>query len=165
MLLQSYLAQEDYFLGTLTVRETLTYSAHLRLPSNMTKIEIDNLVTKTIAEMGLEDIEDSRIGNWHLRGISNGEKRRLSIGIELLTQPQIMFLDEPTSGLDSAAAFYVVSSLRSIAHDGRIVISSIHQPSGEVFNLFDDLIILAGGQTVYFGEITLALKVKLKIIS
>jgi ABC-type multidrug transport system ATPase subunit len=76
-----------------------------------------------------------------------------------------MFLDEPTSGLDSVTAFYVVSSLRSIAHDGRIVISSIHQPSGEVFNLFDYLIILAGGQTVYFGEITMALKVKLKIIS
>ncbi|KAK2416917.1 ABC transporter G family member [Trifolium repens] len=126
----SYLAQEDYFLGTLTVRETLTYSTHLRLPSNMTKIEIDNLVTKTIAEMGLEDIEDSRIGNWHLRGIMDWTVQLLSI----------------------------VSSLRSIAHDGRIVIVSIHQPSGEVFNLFDDLIILAGGQTVYFGEITMALK-------
>lgn len=158
--MQSYITQEDYFLGTLTVRETLTYAAHLRLPSNMTKNEIDEVVTKTLDEMGLEDNANTRLGNWHMRGISNGEKRRLSIGIEILTQPQIMFLDEPTSGLDSASSFYVISSLRSIAHDGRIVICSIHQPCSEVFNLFDDLVILAGGETVYFGERTMALKVE-----
>ncbi|KAJ1429997.1 P-loop containing nucleoside triphosphate hydrolase [Sesbania bispinosa] len=108
--------------------------------------------------MGLQDVANSRLGNWHLRGISNGEKRRLSISVELLTQPHIMFMDEPTSGLDSAAAFYVILSLRSIAHDGRIVICSIHQPSSEVFRLFDDLVILAGGETVYFGETTMAIK-------
>ncbi|KAJ1408943.1 P-loop containing nucleoside triphosphate hydrolase [Sesbania bispinosa] len=154
----TYVTQEDYFLGTLTVRETLTYAAYLRLPANKTKNEIDKVVTKTLDEMGLQDIANSRLGNWHLRGISNGEKRRLSIGIELLTQPHIMFMDEPTSGLDSAAAFYVILSLRSIAHDGRIVICSIHQPSSEVFSLFDDLVILAGGETVYFGETTMAIK-------
>ncbi|KAK7285621.1 hypothetical protein RJT34_20397 [Clitoria ternatea] len=154
----SYVTQDDYFLGTLTVKETLTYAAHLRLPAEMTKNEIDKVVTKTLAEMGLQDNADTRIGNWHLRGISNGEKRRLSIGIEILTQPLVMFLDEPTSGLDSAAAFYVISSLTSIAHDGRIVICSIHQPSGEVFSLFDDLVLLAGGETVYFGETAMALK-------
>lgn len=126
----------------------------------MTKNEIDEVVTKTLDEMGLEDNANTRLGNWHMRGISNGEKRRLSIGIEILTQPQIMFLDEPTSGLDSASSFYVISSLRSIAHDGRIVICSIHQPCSEVFNLFDDLVILAGGETVYFGERTMALKVE-----
>ncbi|KAK7244558.1 hypothetical protein RIF29_39382 [Crotalaria pallida] len=154
----SYVTQEDYFLGTLTVRETLTYAAHLRLPANMTKNEIDVTVTKILAEMGLEDCADSRLGNWHLRGISNGEKRRLSISIEILTQPHILLLDEPTSGLDSAASFYVISSLRSIAHDGRIVICSIHQPSSEVFNLFDDLFLLAGGETVYFGETIMSIK-------
>lgn len=109
--MQSYVTQEDYFLGTLTVKETLTYAAHLRLPADMTKNEIDKVVTKILAEMGLQDSADSRLGNWHLRGISSGEKRRLSIGIEILTQPHVMFLDEPTSGLDSAAAFYVISSL------------------------------------------------------
>ncbi|MED6182188.1 hypothetical protein PIB30_026176 [Stylosanthes scabra] len=154
----SYVTQEDYFLGTLTVRETLTYAASLRLPSNMTKDEIDKVVAKTLAEMGLQDCVDSRLGNWHSRGISKGEKRRLSIGIEILTQPHILLLDEPTSGLDSAAAFFVISSLRSIAHDGRIVICSIHQLSSEVFNLFDDLVMLAGGETVYFGERTKAVQ-------
>ncbi|MED6169545.1 hypothetical protein PIB30_022331 [Stylosanthes scabra] len=154
----SYVTQEDYFLGTLTVRETLTYAAYLRLPSNMTKDEIDKVVVKTLAEMGLQDCADSRLGNWHSRGISKGEKRRLSIGIEILTQPHILLLDEPTSGLDSAAAFFVISSLRSIAHDGRIVICSIHQLSSDVFNLFDDLVLLAGGETVYFGERTEAVQ-------
>ncbi|KAJ1408944.1 P-loop containing nucleoside triphosphate hydrolase [Sesbania bispinosa] len=150
---KSYVTARSVFPRTLTVRETLTYAAQLRHPANMTKNEIDKVVTKTLDEMGLQDIANSRLGNWHLRGISNGEKRRLSIGIELLTQPHIMFMDEPTSGLDSAAAFYVILSLRSIAHDGRIVICSIHQPSSEVFNLFDDLVILAGGgETVYLGK-------------
>lgn len=142
------------------MRETLTYAAHLRLPAHMNKNEIDKVVTKILAEMGLQDCADSRLGNWHLRSISNGEKKRLSISIEMLTQPHILILDEPTSGLDSAASFYVISTLRSIAHDGRIVICSIHQPSSEVFNLFDDLFLLAGGETVYFGERTTAVKVE-----
>ncbi|XP_014495292.1 ABC transporter G family member 15-like [Vigna radiata var. radiata] len=153
-----YVTQEDYFLGTLTVKETLTYAARLRLPSYTTRNEIEKVVTNVLAEMGLEDSAESRLGNWHLRGISTGEKRRLSIGIEILTQPHVMFLDEPTSGLDSAASFYVISSLSNIAHDGRIVICSIHQPSGEIFNLFDDLVLLAAGETVYFGQATMAVK-------
>lgn len=159
MFLQCYVTQEDYFLGTLTVKETLTYAARLRLPSYTTRNEIEKVVTNVLAEMGLEDSAESRLGNWHLRGISTGEKRRLSIGIEILTQPHVMFLDEPTSGLDSAASFYVISSLSNIAHDGRIVICSIHQPSGEIFNLFDDLVLLAAGETVYFGQATMAVKV------
>ncbi|KOM38754.1 hypothetical protein LR48_Vigan03g213600 [Vigna angularis] len=153
-----YVTQEDYFLGTLTVKETLTYAARLRLPSHTTRNEIEKVVTNVLAEMGLEDSAESRLGNWHLRGISTGEKRRLSIGIEILTQPHVMFLDEPTSGLDSAASFYVISSLSNIAHDGRIVICSIHQPSGEIFNLFDDLVLLAAGEAVYFGQATMAVK-------
>ncbi|KAI4348676.1 hypothetical protein L6164_009372 [Bauhinia variegata] len=154
----SYVTQEDYFLGTLTVRETLTYAALLRLPANITQDEIVKVVNKTLTEMGLQDCAERTIGNWHLRGISNGEKRRLSISIEMLTQPQILFLDEPTSGLDSAAVFYVILSLRNIAHDGRIVICSIHQPSSEIFDLFDDLLLLAGGETVYFGGRELSVK-------
>ncbi|KAF7804068.1 ABC transporter G family member 15-like [Senna tora] len=154
----SYVTQDDCFLGTLTVRETLTYTAHLRLPTNLTKDEIDKMVNHTLAEMGLQDCADTRIGNWHLRGISNGEKRRLSISLEILTQPHILFLDEPTSGLDSAAAFYVVLSLRNIALEGRIVICSIHQPNSEVFDLFDDMVLLAAGETVYFGESKMAVK-------
>ncbi|KAF4362779.1 hypothetical protein F8388_022436, partial [Cannabis sativa] len=154
----SYLTQEDIFLGTLTVRETITYSAHLRVSNKMRKEEIENLVEKTIEEMGLQHCADNKIGNWYFRGISGGEKKRLSIGLEILTQPQIMLLDEPTTGLDSASAFFVVCTLRNIAHNGRIVVCSIHQPSGYLFDLFDDLYLLSGGEAVYFGDAKLAVK-------
>ena len=152
-------AGKELFLGTLTVKETLTYSANMRLPSKMTKEEIDKVVEETIVEMGLEDCADTRIGNWHCRGISNGEKKRLSIGLEILTQPYVLLLDEPTTGLDSASAFYVIQSLCHIAHNGKIVICSIHQPSSETFNIFDDLLLLSSWETVYFGEANMALKV------
>ncbi|KAF7819040.1 ABC transporter G family member 15-like [Senna tora] len=154
----SYVAQEEYFLGTLTVRETLTYSAQMRLVSRMTQQEISKAVQDTITEMGLQECADNQIGNWHLRGISNGEKKRLSIGLEILTQPDFLFLDEPTSGLDSASAYYVIRALRNIACGGKIVICSIHQPSSEIFHLFDDLLLLSGGETVYFGEAKMALE-------
>uniref|UniRef100_A0A5B6ZC68 Putative ABC-2 type transporter family protein isoform 1 n=1 Tax=Davidia involucrata TaxID=16924 RepID=A0A5B6ZC68_DAVIN len=154
----AYVTQEDVLLGTLTVKETITYSANLRLPSKMTKDEVNGIVEGTIMEMGLQDCADRLIGNWHLRGISGGEKKRLSIALEILTRPQLLFLDEPTSGLDSASAFFVVQTLRNIAHDGRTIISSIHQPSSEVFTLFDDLFLLSGGETVYFGEAKMAVE-------
>ncbi|XP_054799077.1 ABC transporter G family member 15-like [Prosopis cineraria] len=154
----AYVTQEDVLLGTLTVRETISYSAHLRLPTTMTKEEVDGIVDGTIIEMGLQDCADRLIGNWHLRGISGGEKKRLSIALEILTRPRLLFLDEPTSGLDSASAFFVVQTLRTVARDGRTVISSIHQPSSEVFALFDDLFLLSGGETVYFGEAKMAVE-------
>ncbi|XP_057746190.1 ABC transporter G family member 15-like [Arachis stenosperma] len=147
----AYVTQEDILLGTLTVRETISYSANLRLPSRMRKEEVNEIVEGTIMEMGLEDCADRVIGNWHLRGISGGERKRLSIAVEILTRPSLLFLDEPTTGLDSASAYFVIQTLRNIAHDGKTVISSIHQPSSEVFQLFDDLFLLSGGQTIYFG--------------
>lgn len=146
-------------LGTLTPRETITYSAHLRLPTSMTKEEVNDIVEGTIMEMGLGDCADRLVGNWQLRGISGGEKKRLSIALEILVRPRILFLDEPTTGLDSASAFFVVQALKNISRDGRTVISSIHQPSSEVFALFDDLFLLSGGETVYFGEAKLAVQV------
>lgn len=148
-------------LGTLTVRETINYSAHLRLPSTLTNQEVDEIVQESILQMGLQDCADRLIGNWHLRGISGGERKRLSIALEILTRPHLLFLDEPTSGLDSASAFIVVEALRSFAGDssGRTVLSSIHQPSSEVFALFHDLILLSNGETVYFGEAKTAAKV------
>ncbi|XP_020214727.2 ABC transporter G family member 15 [Cajanus cajan] len=147
----AYVTQEDTLLGTLTVRETISYSANLRLPSSMSKEEVNDLIEGTIMEMGLQECADRLIGNWHLRGISGGEKKRLSIALEILTRPSLLFLDEPTSGLDSASAYFVAQTLRNIAHDGKTVISSIHQPSSEVFSLFDHLFLLSGGQTIYFG--------------
>ncbi|KAG6400623.1 hypothetical protein SASPL_137464 [Salvia splendens] len=148
----AYVTQEDVLMGTLTVKESIAYSASLRLPSSLTKQEMADIVQNTIAEMGLGDCADHLVGNWHLRGISGGEKKRLSIALEIITQPRLLFLDEPTTGLDSASAFFVVQALRSIAHRGRTIITSIHQPSSEVFSLFDDLLMLSSGETIYFGE-------------
>ncbi|CAN8255310.1 unnamed protein product [Cochlearia groenlandica] len=119
---------------------------------------ISDIVEDTITEMGLQECSERTIGNWHLRGISDGEKKRLGIALEVLTKPSLLFLDEPTSGLDSASAFFVVQILRNIASSGKTVVSSIHQPSGEVFALFDDLLLLSGGETVYFGEAKSATK-------
>lgn len=153
------MTQEDVLLGTLTVRETITYSAYLRLPPTLSKEEVNGIIEATIMEMGLQDCADRNIGNWHLRGISGGEKKRLSIALEILTRPRLLFLDEPTSGLDSASAFFVIQTLRNIARGGPTVISSIHQPSSEVFTLFDDLFLLSGGQTVYFGPAKKAVEV------
>ncbi|KAJ6304046.1 hypothetical protein OIU77_017845 [Salix suchowensis] len=154
----SYVTQEDFFLGTLTVRETITYSAQLRLPRKTTKQEIGSVVKNIIMEMGLQDCADTKIGNWHSRGISTGEKKRLSIGVETLTNPHVLFLDEPTTGLDSASAFFVIRALRNMAYDGKAVICSIHQPSSDVFSLLDDLLLLSAGETVYFGEAKMAVK-------
>ncbi|EPS61276.1 hypothetical protein M569_13521, partial [Genlisea aurea] len=148
----AYVTQECGFLGTLTVRETITYSAALRLPSATSRGELEVVVERAISEMGLEECGDTLIGNWHLRGISGGERKRLGIALEIVTQPCLLLLDEPTSGLDSAAAFFVAQTLRNLARNGRTVVSSIHQPSGEVFALFDDLLLLSNGETIYFGE-------------
>ena len=97
---QGYVTQNDTLLGTLTVHETVTYTAQLRLPNNMSKDQKSAVVDSTIAAMGLQDAIHTPIGNWHLRGLSGGEKRRVSIALEVLTRPRILFLDEPTSGLD-----------------------------------------------------------------
>lgn len=99
------MTQDDNLIGTLTVRETISYSARLRLPNKMGRSEKRALVERTIIEMGLQDCADTVIGNWHLRGISGGEKRRVSIAVEILMRPRLLFLDEPTSGLDR----YIIS--------------------------------------------------------
>ncbi|XP_076930162.1 ABC transporter G family member 12-like [Bidens hawaiensis] len=155
----AYVTQKDILLGTLTVRETLIYSAKLRLPGSLNALQVNDIVDRTIMEMGLQECAHNVIGNWHSRGISGGEKKRLSIALEILTRPTLLFLDEPTSGIDSAAAFFVIQALRNMAREANLtIVSSIHQPSSEVFALFDDLFLLSGGETVFFGEAKMALK-------
>lgn len=100
------MTQDDNLIGTLTVRETIWYSARLRLPDKMSRSDKRALVESTIVAMGLQDCADTVIGNWHLRGISGGEKRRVSIALEILMRPRLLFLDEPTSGLDRLVVTY-----------------------------------------------------------
>ncbi|KAL6269824.1 hypothetical protein ACE6H2_026735 [Prunus campanulata] len=156
---QAYVTQDDTLITTLTVSEAVYYSAQLQLPDSMSKAEKKERAEITITEMGLQDAMNTRIGGWGSKGLSGGQKRRVSISIELLTRPKLLFLDEPTSGLDSAASYYVMSRIANLDKtDGtpRTVITSIHQPSSEVFQLFDNLCLLSAGRTVYFGPASAA---------
>ncbi|KAI4296391.1 hypothetical protein L6164_036354 [Bauhinia variegata] len=157
----AYVTQDDTLLTTLTVREAVYYSAQLQLPDTMSKSEKKERAEFTIREMGLQDSIDTRIGGWGVKGISGGQKRRVSICIEILTRPRLLFLDEPTSGLDSAASYYVMRRIASLnQRDGipRTIIASIHQPSSEVFQLFHNLCLLSSGRTVYFGPASTAIE-------
>ncbi|XP_009784910.1 ABC transporter G family member 1-like isoform X2 [Nicotiana sylvestris] len=153
----AYLTQDETLLATLTVKEAVYYSAQLQLPDSMKKSEKIQIAEQTIKEMGLQDAMNTRIGGWGTKGISGGEKRRLSICMEILTRPKLLFLDEPTSGLDSAASYYVMSEI-SRQKEGRTIIASIHQPSAEVFNLFHSLCLLSSGKIVYFGPASAAIQ-------
>ncbi|XP_057526662.1 ABC transporter G family member 1-like isoform X2 [Amaranthus tricolor] len=148
----AYVTQDDVLMTTLTVKEIVNYSSLLQLPSSMSKLEKRKRADECIKEMGLQDSIHTRVGGWGVKGLSGGQKRRLSICIEILTHPKLLFLDEPTSGLDSAASFYVMSRIagnqRAI---GRTIITSIHQPSTQVFHLFGYLCLLSAGKTIYFG--------------
>ncbi|KAK7363113.1 hypothetical protein VNO77_05243 [Canavalia gladiata] len=149
-----YVTQDDAMLSTLTAGETLYYSAQLQFPDSMSIAEKKERADITLREMGLQDAINTRVGRWSSSGLSGGQKRRLSICIEILTRPRLLFLDEPTSGLDSAASYYVMSRIASLnLRDGvrRTIVASIHQPSSEVFELFHDLCLLSNGETVYFG--------------
>ncbi|TYI37411.1 hypothetical protein ES332_A03G209200v1 [Gossypium tomentosum] len=155
----AYVTQDEALIHTLTVTEAVYYSAQLRLPDTMSRSEKKQRAETTIREMGLQDAMNTRVGGWGNNGLSGGEKRRLSICIEILTRPRLLFLDEPTSGLDSAGSYHVMSSIASLnRRDGvrRTIIASIHQPSSEVFQLFHSLFLLSAGKTVYFGTLSAA---------
>ncbi|KAI1395569.1 P-loop containing nucleoside triphosphate hydrolase protein [Hypoxylon fuscum] len=147
----AYVMQQDILLPTLTVRETLRYSANLRLPPPTTEEERMRIVEEVILELGLKDCANTRIGNSQHRGCSGGEKRRVSIGVQLLANPSILFLDEPTTGLDATSAYQLVRTLKALANKGRTVITTIHQPRSEIWDLFDNLVILSRGSPVYSG--------------
>ncbi|KAG0357734.1 ATP-binding cassette sub- G member 2 [Gamsiella multidivaricata] len=148
-----YVDQEDTLMPTLTVYETILYSALLRLPRDMSYDAKRYRVMETMSELGILDIKDMRIGASGRRSISGGEKRRVSIACELVTSPSILFLDEPTSGLDSYNAYNVVECLVNLARNyNRTVICTIHQPRSNIFALFDHLVLMAKGQLVYSGE-------------
>ena len=153
------MTQDDALITTLTLKEAVYYSAQLQLPNSMSKFEKKERAELTIKEMGLQDAMNTRIGGWGAKGLSGGQKRRVSICIEMLTRPELLFLDEPTSGLDSAASYYVISRIAR-QREGKTIVASIHQPSAEVFSLFQNVCLLSSGRTVYFGPATAANEVK-----
>jgi len=147
-----FVSQDDILYGSLTVFETLYYAAMLQLPRTMRtedKIARAEIVMETL---GLSGCRDTIIGDVFMRGVSGGERKRVSIGVELLTNPSVILLDEPTSGLDSTTALKLMHTLRNLASGGRSILTSIHQPSSRLFQQTDKLLLLAGGRTVYYGN-------------
>ncbi|KAM0893119.1 hypothetical protein ACQ4PT_025319 [Festuca glaucescens] len=148
----AYVTQDNMLMSTMSVREAVYYSAQLQLPGTMAAAEKRTHTDGVIREMGLGDAMDTRIGGRMTKGISGGQRKRLTICVEMLTRPRLLFLDEPTSGLDSAASYHVMSHIaRVAAREGMTVVAAVHQPSGDVFDLFHSLCLLAYGRTIFFG--------------
>ncbi|XP_005077314.1 ATP-binding cassette sub-family G member 5 [Mesocricetus auratus] len=146
----SYVLQSDVFLSSLTVRETLRYTAMLALRSSSSDF-YDKKVEAVMEELSLSHVADRMIGNYNFGGISSGERRRVSIAAQLIQDPKIMMFDEPTTGLDCMTANQIVILLAELARRDRIVIVTIHQPRSELFQHFDKIAILTYGEMVFCG--------------
>lgn len=147
----AYVMQDNVHIGVLTVRQTLTYAAHLRMDEKY-DIKIKNArVNKIMDMLGLTEHAGTLVGNEYIRGISGGQLKRLSIGVEIINLPDLIYLDEPTTGLDSSIAYEVMAAVRNLANQNRTVICTIHQPSPMTYFLFDKLLLLAEGRVIYFG--------------
>ncbi|KAM3450788.1 hypothetical protein MY3296_005841 [Beauveria thailandica] len=152
--LSAYVEQEDSLIGSLTVKETMIFAARLALPSKTSKKDALQRVDDLISSFGLHAQRNTIVGTPIKKGLSGGQKKRLGIASRLVTNPKILFLDEPTSGLDSALSFEVCSYIKSIGRQNNlIIIASIHQPSSATFRQFDQLCLLSGGKTCYYGPV------------
>jgi len=151
----AYVTQEDVHTPLQSVREALHFSAALRLSSEeITKDKHEILVDKLIEELMLTKCADTYIGGGRIRGVSGGERKRVSIAQELITRPKIIFLDEPTSGLDAYSAYSIISLLKRLAKSKNMTaICTVHQPSSEIFVEFDDCLLLHDGNCVYNASV------------
>ncbi|KAJ7948614.1 ABC transporter-like protein [Quillaja saponaria] len=147
-----FVTQDDVLYPHLTVTETLVFTALLRLPNSLTKEEKTMHAEAVISQLGLVKCKNSIIGGPSLRGVSGGERKRVSVGQEMLINPSLLFLDEPTSGLDSTTAQRILSTLSDLANGGRTIIMTIHQPSSRLFYMFHKVLLLSEGNPVYFGK-------------
>ncbi|XP_002742012.1 protein white-like [Saccoglossus kowalevskii] len=156
----AYVQQEDLFFGNLRVREHLIFQALLRMDSHIPKKGRMERVEEVIRELGLSKCANTIIGNpaRGIKGISGGEMKRLSFASEVLTNPPLMFCDEPTSGLDSFMAQSVVATLQHLAAQGRTILCTIHQPSSEVYAMFDRVLLMAEGRNAFLGSTSDALR-------
>ncbi|KAG2497029.1 hypothetical protein HYH03_005032 [Edaphochlamys debaryana] len=151
--LSAYVQQQDVLLPSATVREVVLASAQLRLPYAIPLETKRTLVEEALRDLDLLACADTLIGDElrGLKGVSGGERRRTSVAAELVKDPRLLFLDEPSSGLDSETAMGVVAALSRLARKGRTVICTLHQPNSDITEVFDDLMLLAGGRVVYGG--------------
>ncbi|EPQ58693.1 hypothetical protein GLOTRDRAFT_115012 [Gloeophyllum trabeum ATCC 11539] len=149
-----FVPQQDILPPTLTVFEALLFAARLRLPESVPESCKMERVEEVMNKLGIAPLRNVRIGDGERRGISGGEMRRVSIGLELVAKPDVLILDEPTSGLDSVSASKVAAVLHSVAHDPEnptAVIASIHQPSSQLYRTFDQILVLSHGRALYSG--------------
>uniref|UniRef100_H2Z564 ABC transporter domain-containing protein n=1 Tax=Ciona savignyi TaxID=51511 RepID=H2Z564_CIOSA len=157
--ISAYVQQDDLFMGELTVKEHLMFAARLRMEASLSSQDRVERVNDVMTQMRLVGCKNRRIctigGD---KVLSGGELKRLGVASELLAKPSILFLDEPTSGLDAFLAKVMVECLKQVSELGCTVICTIHQPSSEVFELFDDLMILSMGRVVYHGEAAAAMQ-------
>nr|ATB19620.1 putative ABCG7 [Juniperus phoenicea] len=147
----AYVRQEDLFFSQLTVRETLSLAAELQLSKLTSSEDREKYVDDLLNRLGLVSCANCIVGDAKVRGISGGEKKRLSVACELIASPSVIFADEPTTGLDAFQAEKVMETLQKLAQDGHTVVCSIHQPRGSIYAKFDDLILLSEGAVVYAG--------------
>ncbi|KAA0198904.1 hypothetical protein HAZT_HAZT004839 [Hyalella azteca] len=154
----AYVQQDDLFVGTLTVKEQLIFQARLRMDRNIPHEKRMERVREVMQELSLTKCQNTLIGiPGRIKGISGGETKRLAFACEVLTNPSLMLCDEPTTGLDSFMAQTIVEAMRDMAQTGRTIISTIHQPSSEVFALFDRVLLMAEGRVAFLGLTTEAL--------
>jgi len=148
-----YVVQEDRLLPSLTVRETLLFVCNMKTPASWSDAKRLARVEAVIGELGLRHVADTQVGgSVSVRGISGGERRRVSIAAQLILDPAILLLDEPTSGLDAFTAFYICQTLQLLAHrGGRTVVATIHTPRSNIVYLFDRLMLLSQGRMAYYG--------------
>lgn len=154
-----YVPQDDILHADLTVWQALWYAARLRLPRDMADAEIARRIRQVLEQLGLEGTEDTRVGDQRKRGISGGQRKRVNLAMELLTDPPILVLDEPTSGLSSTDTMSVIQLLRSLADSGKTILVTIHQPSLEAYRMFDAVVVIARdastrqvGRLAWFGR-------------
>ena len=144
--------QDDALMATATPRETLRFSARLRLDPSTTDAEIEKRVTDMLAQLGLNECADTFVGGQLIKGISGGQRKRTSVGVEVITDPTLLFLDEPTSGLDSYSACSLIELLKKVGNKNT-VLCTIHKPSSEVFHMFDKVIFMKEGRIFYQGTV------------
>ncbi|XP_020215777.1 ABC transporter G family member 18 [Cajanus cajan] len=151
-MVSSYVMQDDQLFPMLTVFETFMFAAEVRLPPSISRSEKKKRVYELLDQLGLQSATHTYIGDEGRRGVSGGERRRVSIGIDIIHKPSLLFLDEPTSGLDSTSAYSVVEKVKDIARGGSIVLMTIHQPSFRIQMLLDKITVLARGRLIYMGR-------------